>query len=173
MKKEIAMNKELYVVTESGEVVDKIESQDHYVKLSEGDKIVRKGALNYLQDTTDIRYHFVKINPLIFDKYCRRYSILPTLVSHIGYMDNVISWSNGKRINIKSLPKLCEVSESTIKRQLKQMIEEDLIHKIKDGNNTYLVMSPWVCMRGRRIYLSLYEEFKLSSIRDDVEEWQK
>lgn len=161
--------KELYVVDENGEILDTIDSQDKYVKLSDGDKVLRKGTLTYLNDTVDINYRFIKINPLLFDKYCKKYSILPTMVSHIGYMDNIVSWDNGRIVNIRALPRLCDVSGSTIKRQLKGMIQDDLVHKIKVKNEIALVMSPWLCMRGRRIYLSLYEEFKLSTLRGECE----
>ena len=167
------MNKELYVVNSDGDIIDKIESNDKYVKLSDGDKVIRKGVLQYLSDTVDVKYHFIKINPVIFDKYCKKYSMLATLVCHIGYMDNVCQFKNGKNITMKNLPDLCNVSESTAKRQIKGMIEDDLLHKIKNGKNNIFVMNPFLCMRGKKIYLSLYEEFKLSEHRSNCEEWEK
>lgn len=162
-------SKALYVVDETGEILDTIEAEDKYVKLSEGDKVVRKGILQYLRDTTDIKYHFVKINPKVFDKYSKKYSILSTLVCHIGYMDNICEFENGKRITIGKLPKLCNVSISTIKRQIKGMIEDDLLHKVKVNNKRVLMMNPYLCMRGKKIYLSTYEEFKLSELKGDCE----
>lgn len=167
------MNDKLYVTNADGVVVDEIESIDKYVKLSDGDKVIRKGVLQYLNDTTDIRYRFVKINHKIFDKYCKKYSILPTLVCHIGFMDNICEFSNGKRITMKNIPDLCNVSESTAKRQINGMIADDLLHKVKDGKKKCFMMNPWLCTRGKKIYLSTYEEFKLSALRSECEEWSK
>ena len=159
-----------YLVDENGEVLQVIDNPNKYVCLDDGDKVIRKGVLTYLSETTDIKYHFIKINPKIFDKYCAKYSILPYLVCHVGYMDNICCYENGKIIQLKDLPKLCEVSEVTIKRQLKGLIEDDIIHKVPYKKNKKCIMiNPWLCCRGKRIYLSTYNEFKLSSLRNEVE----
>lgn len=160
-----------YLVDENGVVLKEIEDSDKLVSLEDGDKILRKGTLEYLNDTIDIKYHFIKINPKIFDKYCKKYSILPYLTCHIGYMDNICCYGNGKIIRLKDLSKVCEVSETTIKRQLKGLIADDIIHKVPyKKNQKCLMMNPWLCCRGKRIYLSAYNEFKLSALRSEVEE---
>ncbi len=158
-----------YLVDNDGEVLQVIDNPERYICLEEGDKVIRKGVLTYLTETTDIKYHFIKINPKIFDKYCKKYSILPYLTCHIGYMDNICCYENGKVIQLKDLPKVCEVSESTIKRQLKGLIEDDVIHKVPYKNNQKcLMINPYVAMRGKRIYLSTYNEFKLSHLKSEV-----
>lgn len=169
------MYKELYIVDENGEIVDKIAENDKYVKLSDGDKVVRKGVLQYLSDTVDIKYRFVKINPYAYDRIANKYSIINILIKYLGYMDGILSYKNGKYIKLKDVYKICQVSESTAKRQMKGLIQEDVIHKVKDKKKrqSYLVMNPWIAYIGRKIYLSLYEEFKLSSWRNSCEEWEK
>ncbi len=160
-----------YLVDEDGVVLQEFEHDNVIVSLNAGDKVLRKGMIDYLQDTTDIKYHFIKINPKIFDKYCKKYSILPYLTCHIGYMDNICCYDNGKIIRLKDLSKVCEVSETTIKRQLKGLIADDIIHKVPyKKNQKCLMMNPWLCCRGKRIYLSTYNEFKLSALRSEVEE---
>lgn len=160
-----------YLVDNDGEVLQVIDNPERYICLEEGDKVIRKGVLTYLTETTDIKYHFIKINPKIFDKYCKKYSILPYLTCHIGYMDNICCYENGKVIQLKDLPKVCEVSETTIKRQLKGLIADDIIHKVPyKKNQKCLMMNPYFAMRGKRIYLSTYNEFKLSHLRSEVEE---
>ena len=160
-----------YLVDEDGVVLQEFEHDNVIVSLNAGDKVLRKGMIDYLQDTTDIKYHFIKINPKIFDKYCKKYSILPYLTCHIGYMDNICCYDNGKIIRLKDLSKVCEVSETTIKRQLKGLIADDIIHKVPyKKNQKCLMMNPWLCCRGTRIYLSTYNEFKLSALRSEVEE---
>lgn len=159
-----------YIVNENGEVLQEIDDINKLVSLDDGDRILRRGTIEYLKDTTVVKYHFIKINPKIFDKYCKKYSILPYLICHVGYMDNVCSYENGKIIQIKDLPKICGVSEITIKRQLKGLIEDDVVHKVPyKKNQKCLMINPWLCCRGKRIYLSTYEEFKLSVLRNDVE----
>lgn len=160
-----------FLVNEDGVVLQEIEDSKKIISLEDGDRILRKGTLEYLNDTTDIKYHFIKINPKIFDKYCKKYSILPYLTCHIGYMDNICCYDNGKIIRLKDLSKVCEVSETTIKRQLKGLIADDIIHKVPyKKNQKCIMMNPWLCMRGKRIYKSTYEEFKLSALRSEVEE---
>lgn len=160
-----------YIVDENGEVLQEIDDIDRLVSLEYGDRVLRKGTLNYLNDSIDVKYHFIKINPKTFDKYCRKYSILPNLITTIGYMDNICSYDNGKIIRIKDLHKVCGVSETTIKRQLKGLIEDDIIHKVPyKKNQKCLMINPWLCMRGKRIYKSTYEEFRLSSLKSEVDE---
>ena len=160
-----------FLANESGVVLQELENIDRVVCLEDGDKVIRKGVLTYLSETTDIKYHFIKINPKIFDKYCKKYSILPYLTCHIGYMDNICCYDNGKIIRLKDLSKVCEVSEATIKRQLKGLIADDIIHKVPyKKNQKCLMINPWLCCRGKRIYLSTYNEFKLSALRSEVEE---
>lgn len=166
---------ELYVTNEYGEIIDVIDSSDSYVKLSEGDKVVRKGVLQYLSDTVDIKYHFVKINPNSYGEIAKKYPIINELIKYTSYMDNRLSYRNGRAIKMKDIPTICKVSQSTAKRQIKGLFELDVIHKVRDKKEkqTYLVMNPFVAYKGRKIYLSLYEEFKLSIHRSKCEEWEK
>lgn len=160
-----------FLADENGVILQKLKNIDRVICLDDGDRILRKGTLEYLNDTTDIKYHFIKINPKIFDKYCKKYSILPYLTCHIGYMDNICCYDNGKIIQLKDLPKVCEVSETTIKRQLKGLIADDIIHKVPyKKNQKCLMINPYLAMRGKRIYLSTYNEFKLSALRSEAEE---
>ena len=165
----------LYVTDENGKVIDIIESADKYVKLNDGDKVVRKGVLQYLSDTVDIKYRFIKVNPYVYGKIANKYPILNILIKYIGYMDGILSYKNGKFVRMKDIHKICNVSESTAKRQIKGLFEEDVIHKVKDKlkKQTYLVINPYIAYIGRKIYLSLYEEFKLSEHRNNCEEWEK
>jgi len=166
-------NEELYVVNASGEILDKIDSDDSYVKLSDGDKVVRKGVLQYLSNTVDIKYRFIKINPFTYGKIAKKYPIINDLICYIGYGDGILSYRNGKFIKLKDIPKICKVSTSTAKRQMKGLFLEDVIHKIKDKNQTYLILNPFIAYIGKKVYLSLYDEFKLSEHRLNCEKWNK
>lgn len=169
------MNKEeLYVVNESGEIIDKIESSDRYVKLSEGDKVVRKGTLQYLSDTVDIKYHFIKVNDAIYGELANKYSILNILIKYVGYMDGILSFKNGKKLNFKNICQVCKVSDVTARKQLKGLMEDDVIHRIPGkGREVNYIMNPFVAFKGKKVYLSLYNEFKLSEYRNYCEECEK
>lgn len=159
-----------YVVDENGVVLQELDDTKNIAILEYGDKVVRKDARNYLSDSVDIKYRFIKINPLAFNKYCKKYSILPTLITTISYMDNICSYSNGKIIQIKDLHKVCGVSEITVKRQLKGLIEDDIVHKVSyDKKQKCLIVNPFLCMIGKRIYKKTYEEFSSSSLKNEVD----
>ncbi len=165
------MNK-LYVVTAEGEVVDEIEGKNRYVKLSDGDKILRKNTLNYLKDSISIKYSFIKVNPVAYSMIATECPIVNKLILYLSYMDNILTYKNGKIIKLKDIYKVCGVSESTAKRQMKILFENDVIHKVKDEEEkcTYLVFNPWVAYVGKKIYISLYNEFKLSRWKDECDE---
>ncbi len=132
--------------------------------------MIRKGTITYLQDTVDIKYHFVKINPRVYYKYAKKYSILDTLICHLGYMDNVCSYDNGRFITTKNIDKLCKVHKSTIKRQINGMIKDDILHRRIIDKQRCFVINPWLAMRGKRISLETYNEFKASALRSEVDE---
>lgn len=161
----------VYIADENGVVIKEIEDGEALVSLQQGDRIIRKNTYDYLSDSIGLKYKFIKINPKVFEKYCKKYSILPTLITTISYMDNICSYSNGKIIQIKDLHKVCGVSEITVKRQLKGLIEDDIVHKVPyQKNQKCLMLNPWLCMIGKRIYKNTYEEFRLSSLKNEVEE---
>lgn len=169
------MKETLYVTNAEGEILDTIDSDDSYVKLSEGDRVIRKGVLQYLNDTVDMKYHYVKINPFSYGIISKKYSLINTLIQYMGYMDNKLEYKNGKPVRMKDLPKLSGLSETTVKKQIKGLLEDDVIRKIRDKKErqTYIVVNPFIVYIGRKIYLSLYEEFKLSVWRTYCEEWEK
>lgn len=89
-------------------------------------------------------------------------------------MDGILSYSNGKLIRMKDIHKICNVSESTAKRQMKGLYTDDIIHKIRDKkkHQTYLILNPYIAFIGKKIYLSLYEEFKSSQWRNETDDYK-
>ena len=169
------MSDKYYLTNENGEVIDIIDSPDKYVKLSDGDKVVRRGVIQYLSQTVYLKYRFVKVNHLVYGDIARKYPIINILIKYLGYMDGILSYKNGVYVKMKDIAKICDVSESTAKRQIRGLLLEDVIHKVRDKEKkqTYLVMNPYIAFIGRKIYLSLYEEFKLTEYRNKCEEFMK
>lgn len=165
---------ELYVVNIKGEVLDTIESECNYVKLSSGDRVLRRNSIIYLKNTIDLKYHFVKVNANAFGKIATKYSIVSYLLKYINYMDGAIMYENGKYVKLKELYKICHVSQSTVKRQIKGLCEEDIVHKVKvKGKPTYLVFNPYIAYIGKKINVSLYDEFKDSKWSSEIDKYGK
>lgn len=162
------------MVNENGEIIDTIESMDKYTKLDDGDKIIRRRSIESFKDTVEIKYHFIKINPQFYGEIASKYSILNVLVKYIGFMDGILVYQNGKKVKMKDVYKICDVSKSTAKRQLKGLFEEDILHKIKDieENQTYLILNPYIAFIGRRVCTSLFDEFKYSRWRSETLEYE-
>lgn len=167
-------NQELYVVNIKGEVFDTIESDDSYIKVSSGDKVIKKGVIDFLNNTITLKYRFVKMNPLVYVNIAKKYSILTSLVAHVNYTDGILVYENGKTIRLKDLSKICHVSQSTVKRQIKGLCEEDIVHKVKvKGKPTYLVFNPYIAYIGKKINVSLYDEFKDSKWSSEIDKYGK
>ena len=163
------MKEEIYVVDNNGEIVDIIDSRYGYTKLNEGDRVIRRGTIKYLNETKEIKYSFVKINPLAWKQIASKYPIINTLIYYLGYMDGILTYRNGKYVQMKDIYQLCNVSKSTAKRQLSMLIKEDIIHKIKEDKTTYLKMNPYIAMVGKKIDMELYNEFRMSEWRNQIE----
>lgn len=166
------VQKELYITDEYGTVLDTIEPTENFVKINDGDRILRKGAIEYLKETTEIKYHFIKVNPVAYSQISTKYPIINNLIQYVGYMDGILSYKNGRFIKLKDISAICNVSESTAKRQIKGLMQDDVIHKVRDEkiHQTYLMINPWVVYIGKRIYTSLYDEFKMSKWCEECEE---
>lgn len=158
------MTKQLYVVDDTGEIVKIID---------ENTRILSKKQIEYLQDTVEVEYSFVKVNAKAYSNVATKYPIVNKLIQYIGYMDGILQFTNGRFIRPKHINSICDVSVSTAKRQMQGLIKEDVLHKIKDGKTCKYVFNPWICCKGKKIYISLYDEFKLSEHRFNVEEARK
>ncbi len=154
-----------YLINENGEILQVINDNTKLIELEDGDRIIRKNAVKYLNNTMEVKYDFIKLNHYAFAKYSKKYSILPILICYIGYSDNICEFRNGKKININSLTNLCNVSKSTLIRQIQGLVEDDIIHKIKNGKSYNIMVNPYLCIRGKRIEDKTYNEFKASSLR--------
>lgn len=160
------VSNELFLINKHGEVFDTLLPTERYVKLNAGDKILRGKTIEYLESSVAINYPFVKINSQIFNKFESKYKIIFKLLNYLGYMDGILSYDNGVNIKLKDIPKICNISPSTAYRQIKGLIEMDVLHKVKEKNKpTYFVFNPFVAYKGKKISKILFDEFKNSPYR--------
>jgi hypothetical protein len=151
-----------YVVDESGEVLDSIDSTETYVKLNSGDRVLRKDYIEKIDKHKSINMRFAKINFLVNGDISRKYSIFPYLIQYVGYMNGVLRHRNGRLLTNDTIGELCHVSKITAIRQLRGMIKDDIIRKIKTDDGFAYVMNPFIVHLGKEINDSLYDMFKNS-----------
>ncbi|MBQ7030817.1 MAG: replication/maintenance protein RepL [Bacilli bacterium] len=156
-----------YLVDEYGEILEEIRDGERYAVLDVGDMILRRNSLrSYKEKTANIKidYPYIKLNTSIAFEYFKKYSLLSYLCCHVGYMDNVCRYDNGKIITFNSLVNKLKISKTTLSRQIKEMVKDDLIHKIKIENKNAYMVNPCLCMYGQSILKSTYLDFKSSPL---------
>ena len=168
------MNEKLFLVDKDGVIVDEIDEKENFVKVNSGDRVLRNATLKYLSDFVEVKYHFVKVNPVIFGKYVDKYPILGTLICHVGYSDNILQYRNGRLLDIKGIIRITKKSETTVRRQIRGMIQDDILHVIKEkGKKPYYMLNPFIATVGKKIFKNVYDEFKFSHLSSKIEEYDK
>lgn len=152
------MGKKIIVDTETGEILNELDI---------GDRIVRRKSVDYLKDSVEFSTgSFTKLYKGFFDALndingseCK---ILFKLLEYTRYETCVISYENGKKIKIVELANEMNISESTLKRGIKKLIELGIIKKSKfDGKSMYF-MNPFVCFKGSRAKSGVVKLFENS-----------
>ena len=161
--------KQIVIAYDDGTVIDTVKENQSYAILEKGDKVTRRNSIKHLSDTVKIGNAFIKVNDValsFFDK-----DILPAckLFQYVSYQDGKIEWNNGRAIKTSTdIAKICGISTSTSKKMVNKLVQEDIIHKhkrTKDSRSFYYTMNPFICLRGSRALVDLFEEFKNSKWR--------
>lgn len=159
----------IVIAYDDGTVIDTVKSNQTYAILDKGDKVTRRTSAKHLSDTVKISSAFVKVNDValsLFDK-----DVLPVckLFQYVSYQDGKIEWNNGREIKTSTdIAKICGISSTTAKKLINRLIEEDIIHKhkrAKDSRSFYYTMNPFICLRGSRALVELFDDFKDSKWR--------
>lgn len=159
----------IVIAYDDGTVIDTVKSNQTYAILDKGDRVTRRNSVKHLTDTVKISSAFVKVNDIalsLFDK-----DLLPVckLFQYVSYQDGRIEWNNGRPIKTSTdISKICGISSATAKKLINRLIEEDIIHKHRmanDNRSFYFTMNPFICLRGSRALIDLFEDFKDSKWR--------
>ena len=124
-----------YLVDEYGEILEEIRDGERYAVLDVGDMILRRNSLrSYKEKTANIKidYPYIKLNTSIAFEYFKKYSLLSYLCCHVGYMDNVCRYDNGKIITFNSkliTPKYLIVWQKNFSLELKRLSMKALIQQ--------------------------------------------
>jgi hypothetical protein len=156
-----------YLVKRStSEVVDENNSDEVFVKLRVGDKILRKDKIENVEKAVSINMRFMKINYYPFREICSKYSMFLTIIEYLHYETGRLMYRNGVLINRKGLLKISGVSKNTFDKQLKGLIEDDAIKSVKNGKSVVFFVNPFIVHIGKKVHYSLYELFRDSKYKE-------
>lgn len=163
------MDKTGYIVDSNGVVIRSVENIDNLVEMETGDRILRKKNLDGIDKQVEIKMRFAKVNFVVFGDIIERYPVFAKMIKYIGYHSGKLMYRNGTTVNRRNLAKSCGVSTATINRQLKGLIQEDVVKVVREGREAVYFINPYVVHLGKKVNLSLYELFKDTFYRENYE----
>lgn len=159
----------IVIAYDDGTVIDTVKKNQTYAILDKGDKVTKRNSTKHLSNTMKLKNAFVKVNDValsLFDKdmlYCCK------LFQYVSYQDGKLEWNNGKAIKTSNdFAKICGISSTTAKKLINKLIDEDIIHKHRrerDNRSFCYTMNPFICLRGSRALIDLFNDFKDSKWR--------
>lgn len=134
--------------------------------IGEGDKIIRKASVEYLQDTEIWKIeHFYKgniseIRKQLEDLSIYEKSFLFCIATYVGYEDCCIKHDNGVCFGFDDLVKLTRMSREKTLNTINSLIRADVIYKGKNSKGLQYFVNPWLFCKGNRINTVLKTMFK-------------
>lgn len=169
MKKIKDIDKIRYFIDDDGVVVGELREGETVAILQTGDRILRKNNIESYDNQVAIKMRFGKVNLRVFGKIAAKYPLFLLMLDYVAYQSGKLMFKNGVTINRRNLAKACGVSNATVDRQLKGLIEEDVIKSVKDGRDSVFFVNPYVFHIGKKVNYSLYELFKDTAYRENYE----
>ena len=139
---------------ENGEVlreVDKSELLD----------LTKKATQEYLDNTNKIYMPtFSKIdNRLFTDTKVSNLKLFIFFISLVNSSDGILRYKN-RKITAGELMKVSGVYSRGYNKFIDEMIEKDILRKVKKGTKIYYCFNPFLCSRGKRVKKELFDLFK-------------
>lgn len=146
---------------ETGEIVDVLKDNETFTKVSVGDIVVKNNSVAYLKNSVNFinQYNFVKVNVEACKELSEYGKELVALFNYISFQSGVLCHSNGKTLTPRTLARILKKSNRAGYLVIKNLIDEDIIHKHKNGKTFYYTFNPWIAVKGKRISKILYDEF--------------
>ena len=158
-----------YVVDESGEILEVINTDENIAKLKKGDRVIRGNSIEYFTGTVPIKYKkFYKINELACEELNKYGNYLFLIFPYIGFSDGILIFSNGRRLRPKHLAGIIGKKNRSGSKVIQELIEKDVLHKHKEGRTYYFTLNPYIALKGNRITKDLYDEFKTTKYRKNI-----
>jgi hypothetical protein len=163
------MDKSGYIVDSDGVIVRNVGNIDNLFEVEAGDRILRKKNLEGVDKLVEIKMRFAKVNYVVFGDIIDKYPVFAKMIKLIGYYSGRLMYKNGVSVNRRNLSKACGVSNATINRQLRGLINDDVIKVVREGREAAYFVNPYVVHLGKKVNLSLYELFKDTIYRENYE----
>ena len=163
------MGKRIVIDDDSGEIVNEI---------MEGDKIVKSGTIDFLNETQTWRIEryfkgsMDEARALMMELSSSEKAFLFCASAYVGYTDCCIKHDNGKVFDIVDFVSLSGLSRATVFRVLDSLRKKDIIFKGKNSNGDLYFINPWIYCRGNRISGVLKTMFKNYKIRVINKRWR-
>jgi len=149
------------VVRDTGEITS---------SLNEGDRILRKKTVDYLESTVEILPDapyvkaFMKPLSMLSESLSGPESFMVYyLLQYLSYESGILLHSNGKILTRSYITEEIGQSERQVDRTLDKLREKHVLKKVLGAKREVsIIMNPWLFMRGKRINKTLYEMFKNS-----------
>jgi len=146
---------------DTGSIVDTLKDDEVFTKVCAGDMVVKNNSVTYLKNSVSFinQYNFVKVNVEVLKELYKYGKELSVLFGYISYQTGVLCHSNGKILTPRTLAKILKKSNRAGYLIIKDLIDEDILRKHKNGKSYYYTFNPWIAVKGKRISKSLYDEF--------------
>lgn len=149
---------------EIARIID-IKSNKQTGTIDQGDKVLKKASLEYLNLTIEINTdeQFVKVYYKKMFELSRSLSgtemqFVNYLMQYIRYESGLLAYDNGRPLTKKTISKELEKDIRTIERWFLTLINREVVKKVDDE----FYINPFLFMRGKRISKTLFEIFKNS-----------
>lgn len=151
------MEKIRYLVDEQGEILREI---------SETDRILSNGQVNFVNGVGEIKFNFCKLNVNSVEELGNNLGYAMRLLKYVEIGTGILKYTNGKTMtSAKGIGKKLNLSERSSQRVVRRLISEDIIHRHRNKMGTYFVYNPYIAHVGKKISKDLINEFELSRWR--------
>jgi hypothetical protein len=149
-------------------------------ELDPGDqvRIYRHKSRKYLENTQAWQpKHFFKgctdeLRKVMPDLLPYEKVLLFSVIPYIGYQDCCLKHDNGNTLSFDDIFKLSGISQGQCSKNLKSLIDKNIIYKEKDGSKLQYFINPWLFSKGNRIKKALNTMFKDYQIRSlESQKW--
>lgn len=151
---------ERYIITNDGEIVDKI---------SEGDRIVRANSVEKFNDTIEINKsdNFIKVYTKCLFEISSEITgaesvLLMFLLQYLQYQTGILTHSNGALLTREYIMSDTKQSQRTIDRSLEGLIKKRILGKHRTGKTVCFTVNPFIFMKGNRVNKTLAKFFENS-----------
>lgn len=149
---------------DNGEIIREIEK-------SELLDLTKQATQEYLDNTNKIFMpSFSKIdNRLFTDVKTSNLKLFVFFISLVNNSDGILRYKN-RKVTASELMKVSGSYSRGYYKFINELLEQDVIKKIKDGTKCYYCFNPYLCCRGKRVKGELYELFKESEWNRSVKD---